>query len=87
VTVRPLFNADLFEKFIRANSWTSQFLPNSRNGAQIFRLATPAVFLVVRPLVACEAEGNLEKAISSFEPGGPGKPLSMPTKSLDCVRK
>jgi hypothetical protein len=52
VTVKPLFNENLFDRFIRANSWTAQYLPNSQRAAQTSKPAIPATFLVEKMLTA-----------------------------------
>jgi hypothetical protein len=52
VTVKPLFNEDLFERFITANSWTAQYLPNSQRLAQVSKNEIPSTFLIEKMLAA-----------------------------------
>jgi hypothetical protein len=50
VTVKPLFNENLFDGFIRANSWTAQYLPNMRRSARTSKPVIPATFLMEKML-------------------------------------
>jgi hypothetical protein len=55
VTVKPLFNENLYERFIRANSWTAQYFPNSKNSPRPLSRAIPVPFLAEKILTAVVA--------------------------------
>ena len=52
VTVKPLFNEDLYKNFMKANSWTAQYLPNAESATQAARHKIPGIFLFERILTA-----------------------------------
>jgi hypothetical protein len=61
VTVKPLFNENLFHGFIRANSWTAQYLPNSQGSAQTPEPANPMTFLIEKMLTAVIPSEKLDR--------------------------
>jgi hypothetical protein len=60
VTVKPLFNEDLYGRFIRANFWTHQYLPNSTNSPHPLRRTNPVRFLAERMLTAVVSSDELD---------------------------
>lgn len=60
VTVKPLFNDDLYERFIRSNSWTSQYLPNVAISTEVSGRRTRAPFLAEKVLTAAISSDDFD---------------------------
>jgi hypothetical protein len=50
VTVRPIFNENLYREFMKANSWTAEYLPNSQSAHQRSGCAESPIFPVEKML-------------------------------------
>jgi hypothetical protein len=59
-TVKPIFNENLYRKFIQANSWTAEYLPNSQKAHQRSDYAIPPIFSIEKMLTVFLPPGKLD---------------------------